>query len=65
MTQSEYAELREQATHFAIAPDEQHFDPMVETLVHEADRFWIVEKQGEAAQIAIDARESSPFDAND
>jgi len=62
MTQAEYAELREQATHFAIAPAEQHFDPAVETLVRKADRFWIVEKQGDAAQIAIDARESSPFD---
>lgn len=65
MTQAEYAELREQATHFAIAPGEQHLAPAVETLIRKADRYWIVEKKGEAAQIAIDARESSPFDPSD
>ena len=60
MTQAEYTELREQPTHFAITPDETHFDPEVETLVRKTDRFWIVEKRGEAAEIAIRARESFP-----
>jgi hypothetical protein len=60
MTQAEYTELREQPTHFAIAPDEKHFDPEVETLVRKTDRFWIVEKRGEAAEIATRARESFP-----
>ena len=53
MTRAEYTELREQPTHFAIAPDETHFDSAGETLVHKTDRFWIVEKRGEAAEIAI------------
>src|ERR1043165_2297413 len=53
MTQAEYTELREQPTHCAIAPDEKHFDAEVETLVRKTDRFWIVEKRGEAAEIAI------------
>ena len=65
MTPAEYAGGREHPTYFAIAPAEQHFDPTVETLVSKADRFWIVEKQGEAAQIAINARESSPFKWSD
>ena len=60
MTQAEYTELREQPTHFAITPDEKHFDPAAETLVRKTDRFWIVEKQGEAAKIAMRARESFP-----
>jgi hypothetical protein len=60
MTQAEYAELREQPTHFAIAPDAKHYDPGVETIIRQTDRFWIVEKRGEAAEIATRARESSP-----
>jgi hypothetical protein len=58
MTQAEYAELRAQPTHFAITPDAEHFDPGVETIIRQTDRFWIVEKQGEAAEIATRARES-------
>jgi hypothetical protein len=61
MTRAEYAELREQPTHFATSPDEKHFDPAVETLVRKTDRFWVVEKRGEAATVALRARESSPF----
>jgi hypothetical protein len=38
LTPAEYAGVREHATHFAIAPAEQHFDPTVETLVSKADR---------------------------
>jgi hypothetical protein len=60
MTQAEYAELRERPTHFAITPDEKHFDPAAETVVRKADRFWVVEKRGEAAEIAVRARESFP-----
>ena len=64
MTQAEYTELREQPTHFAIAPDEKHSDPEAETLVRKTDRFWVVEKRGGAAEIAIRARESFPrFDS--
>jgi hypothetical protein len=58
MTPAEYAELREQPTHFAIGPAEKHFDPAVETLVRKTDRFWVVEKRGEAADIARRARAS-------
>jgi hypothetical protein len=66
MTQVEYAELREQPTHFAIAPDAKHFDPGVEAIVRQNDRFWVVEKLGEAAEIATRARESFPgLDAAD
>jgi hypothetical protein len=59
MTRAEYAELREQPTHFAISPDEAHFNPAVETLVRKIDRFWVVEKQGEAAAIARRTRKSA------
>jgi hypothetical protein len=51
MTPEEYAELRLHATHFAVAPSDTHFDPDLETLVRKSDRFWVVEKRGEAAAI--------------
>ena len=64
MTQAEYTELREQPAHFAVVPDDEHFDPEAETLVRKTARFWIIEKRGEAAEIAIRARKSFPrFDA--
>ena len=64
MTHAEYVELREEPTHFAVASDDRHFDAAAETLVRKTDRFWIVEKRGEAAEIAIRRRESFPrFDA--
>ena len=61
MTQAEYAELRARPTQFAVSPDQKHFDPEVEVLVRKTDRYWVVEKRGEAAEIAIRARESTRF----
>ena len=56
LTGEEYDELRARPTHFAIAPDQKHFEPTVETVVRKTDRYWVVEKQGEAADIAIRER---------
>ena len=52
MTPEEYEELRSNATHFAVAPAEMHVVPEVERVVEERERYWVVEKQGEAAEVA-------------
>jgi hypothetical protein len=57
MTGAEYDEVRSEPTRFAIAPDEAHFDPEVESIVRKEDRFWVVEKRGEAAEVALRARQ--------
>ena len=48
----EYAALRVHPTHFAIAPSDQHFIEDVEIIVKREERYWIVEKLGEAGIVA-------------
>jgi len=52
MTPEEYEELRTNPTHFAVAPAEMHIVPEVERVVEKRERYWVVEKQGEAAEVA-------------
>ena len=52
MTPEEYEELRSNATHFAVAPAEMHVVPDVERIVEKRERYWVVEKEGEAAEVA-------------
>ena len=52
MTPEEYEELRSNATHFVVAPAEMHVVPDVERIVEKRERYWVVEKQGEAAEVA-------------
>ena len=52
MTPEEYEELRSNATHFAVATAEMHVVPDVERIVEKRERYWVVEKQGEAAEVA-------------
>ena len=52
MTPEEYEELRANPVHFAVAPAEVHVVPEVERVVEERERYWVVEKQGEAAEVA-------------
>ena len=44
MALGEYEALREQPTHFAVAPSDEHVDPSVEIRVDASDRYWVVEK---------------------
>jgi hypothetical protein len=52
LTVAEYERVRSNPRAFLVAPDERHVRPEVERVVEQTDRFWIVEKVGEAAEIA-------------
>ena len=52
MSPLQYEELRSEPTHFAVVPNEEHVSPDVERIVEKRDRYWLVEKIGEAAEIA-------------
>lgn len=52
LTPEEYEKLRENATHFAVVPSEKHVHREVEQIVELRERYWVVEKTGEAAAVA-------------
>jgi hypothetical protein len=54
-TRAEYEAIRAVGTHFVVLPG--HEDPDVEHVVHQTERFLVVEKEGEAAH---EAEESDP-----
>ena len=45
-----YESVRADPTHFVVAPE--HHDPAVERVVERAERYWVVEKFGKAADEA-------------
>jgi hypothetical protein len=60
LTTDEYESIRSVPNRFAIAADKTHFFPEIEDVVEENERFWIVEKTGQAAELAaaVDPRSS-------
>ncbi len=52
MTIAEYEALRAHGTRFVVAPAAKHVDEAIERVVDRSSRYWVVEKTGEAAQIA-------------
>jgi len=48
----EYERIRREPTWFVIAPDESHVDRTVERVVERAAGYWVVEKLGDAGEIA-------------
>jgi hypothetical protein len=52
MSPLEYEELRSEPTHFGVFPSEEHVSPDVERVVEQHDGYWVVEKIGEAAEVA-------------
>jgi hypothetical protein len=60
MSPDEYERLRRNATHFAVAPGRQHVVPDVERVVEKYQRYWVVEKFGEAAAVAEKLDPRSP-----
>ena len=52
MTLAEYESVRKDSTHFAVAPAEDHVFPDVERLIQRTPRYWVVEKFGDAADVA-------------
>jgi hypothetical protein len=56
LSKPEWREVRERPERFAVAPDHvaTHAEPEAEEVVKKYDHFWIVEKRGEAAEIAAE-----------
>ncbi len=52
LTLAEYSGLRAHPREFAVAPSDLHVLPDVERVVDRTDRFWVVEKYGEAGRLA-------------
>jgi hypothetical protein len=52
MTSAEYEEVRAAPTRFAVGASDDHVVPEIEDVVARNDRYWIVEKRGEAAELA-------------
>jgi hypothetical protein len=67
LTVAEYEEIRAHPAHFLVAPGDDHVFPEVERVVARNERYWVVEKLGEAAEMseALDerAREARSQDA--
>jgi hypothetical protein len=64
LTLGEYEALRAQPGRFAVAPGDAHVVPEVEDVVAKTDRYWVVEKRGEAKQAALQARRRSTSKAS-
>jgi hypothetical protein len=54
LTLGEYEQVRAEPTHFLIAPGHV-WHPEVETVIRSTDRFEVVEKRGEAGDVAEEA----------
>ena len=52
LTVEEYQSIRGSGSRFVTIPDVLHTDPAVETVVERHDRYWVVEKTGEAGWTA-------------
>jgi hypothetical protein len=52
LSQSEYESIRANARRFLVAPDSLHVVDGIENVVDRSDRFWVVEKIGEAGDLA-------------
>jgi hypothetical protein len=52
MSLLEYEDLRSEPTRFAVAPSGEHVVFEVERIVDRREDYWVVEKLGEAAEVA-------------
>jgi hypothetical protein len=57
---AEYEQLRSHPARFAVAPSDEHLVRGVEVVVECTDRYWVVEKLGEAGEVAEDADPRDP-----
>ena len=60
LTVAEYEAVREDATHFLVAPGEAHVTADIERVV-KRERYWIVEKRGRAAEVSEKFDPRGPF----
>ena len=67
LTVAEYQAIRAHPARFLVAPGDDHVVPDVERVVERHERYWVVEKLGEAADISetLDqrARDAASHDA--
>jgi len=52
MSLEQYEKVRERPTSFIVAPSKEHAVPDVERVAEKHERYWVVEKLGEAAAVA-------------
>jgi hypothetical protein len=52
MTVTEYETVRADSTHFLVAPSTEHVVPGLERVVQRFERYWVIEKLGEARELA-------------
>ena len=52
LTTSEYERIRAVSTQFLVAPAQEHVDGGLEAVVDRSSRYWIVQKLGDAAELA-------------
>ena len=50
LTLAEYEAVRAESTHFLVVPADEHLSPAVERVVQRNERYWVVQKIGEAAE---------------
>jgi hypothetical protein len=48
----EYEAVRDNGTHFLVAPGDEHVFLDVERITERSDRYWVVEKFGKAGEVA-------------
>jgi hypothetical protein len=54
LTVQEYEAVRDNPSHFLVAPSEEHVTPAVEKIVERYERYWVVEKRGVAGDVSED-----------
>jgi hypothetical protein len=59
MSATEYEKIRSEGTRFFVAPRDEHVWPDVERVMDRCERYWIVEKVGQAGELA---KEGDPRD---
>ena len=59
LTHEEYEAVRAKPTRFLVLPHEAHVVSEAENVVERHDRYWVVEKIGPAAALAVRASESA------
>jgi hypothetical protein len=63
LTIAEYESVRADPAHFLVAPSDDHVFPRVERVIEHNERYWVVEKQGDAGDAAerLDERSQEPL----
>jgi hypothetical protein len=51
LTRDEYEAVRATGTRFLVYPERTHTSPDIEDIVERSDRYWVVEKRGEAGDV--------------